>query len=430
MKYLTCGWILLLSGLLFGCGPSRQEFQLQQQRVDLGALRGLVLPLLYPNGAGDVPNCPVNEFNMPGQGFRANGSTGGISYTRITPATSANAVGAGLNTTFFSDVPFNWDTAILVVDDFGNNVYKLGSSLFSQSVLDEATLKSLQQQGAVSHGALVMRQITNEIAGTKRYTLKRKFAAGSVWLYSENTTGKRLVVKAVNTRLQNTSTIARLTSAAITDVLTNSNYKVDGVVTINMSFALMPCEVYKDYTLWDAGKQDTQTFEEYMNEIAQLNLVDYDELVAAVIESTNQPGDPLLGLMQDPNQGSSKHVYVAASGNYSLNKPMYPASWREVVDVTGSRVGNSTIRDARFFNAGEVMDIGASFRLNPPLSTGGQPVFYFGTSYATPTVSVFSALDTAGSRQCANGQSISDLAINDLDLVDAPLKDAVLALCP
>jgi hypothetical protein len=430
MKRLAYVWVLLLSGFLYGCGPSGQEFQFQPLTIDLGALQGLVLPLLYPNGTGDVESCPVNEFNMPGQGWRLNGSTGGISYTRITPATSAKSVGAGLNTTFFSGVPFNWDAAILVVDDFGNNVYQLGSSLFTQSVLDDATLKSLQQQGVISHGALVMRQITNEIAGTKRYTLKRKFASGSVWLYSENSTGKRLVVKAVNTRLQNTSIISSLTSAAITDVQTNANYKVDGVVTINMSFALMPCTVYEDYTLWDAGKQDTQTFEEYMGEVAQLNLVDYDELVAAVIESTNQPSDPLHRLMQDPSQGASKHVYVAASGNYSLTKPMYPAGWKEVVDVTGSRVGKPSVRDTSFFNAGEIMDIGASFRLNPPLSTGGQPVYYFGTSYATPTVSVFSALDTAGNRQCANGQGISDLAINDLDLVDAPLKNAVLVLCP
>lgn len=430
MKRLALIWVILLSGFLYGCGPSEEEFQFQPQSINLGALQGLVLPLLYPNGAGDVPNCPVNEFTLPGEGYRARGTTGGLGYTRVTPATSANSVGAGLNTTFFSGVPFNWDAAILVVDDFGNNVYRLGSTLFTQSVLDDATLKTLQQQGVISHGALVMRQITNEIAGTKRYTLKRRFTAGSVWLYTENTTGKRLVVKAVNTRLQNTSIISSLTSAAITDVLTNASYKVDGVVTINMSFALMPCTVYEDYTLWDAAKEDTQTFEEYMGEVAQLNLVDDDELVEAVTESTNQPSDPLLRLLQDPSQGASKHVYVAASGNYSLNKPMYPAGWKEVVDVTGSTFGKPSVRDTSFFNAGEIMDVGASFRLNPPLSTGGQPVYYFGTSYATPTVSVFSALDTAGNRQCANGQGISDLAINSQDLVDTPLKDAVLALCP
>lgn len=427
MKRLLYGCLLVLSGLLYACGPSGQE--LQVQNVQLAALRGLVLPLLYPNGSGDAPNCPVNEFNLPGQGWRAMGSTGGISYQRFTPASSAKSVGAGLQTAFFEATSFSSDAAILVVDDFGNDVYQLSPALFTQPVLDDATLKTLQQQGIISHGALVMRQVINEIAGSKRYTFKRSFLGGAVRLYSENTTGKRLVVKAVNTRLQNTSTIASLTSAAITDVLTNANYRVDGVVTVNMSFVLMPCTVFQDYSLWNAGKEDVQTFETYMGEVAQLNLVDYSDVVTTIIESTNQSGDPLLRLIQDPTLGAARHVYVAASGNYSLSRAMYPAAWREVLSVTGSRVGKPAMRDKSLFNAGEIMHLGASFRLNPP-SSGGKAIYYFGTSYAVPTVSVFSALDTAGDRRCSSGQGISDLAVNSQSLVDTALENAVTSLCP
>jgi hypothetical protein len=73
------------------------------------------------------------------------------------------------------------------------------------------------------------------------------------------------------------------------------------------------------------------------------------------------------------------------------------------------------------------MHLAASFELRPPSGLPSnlkpKPVYYLGTSYSAPAVSVFSALDLASRKKCSNGQSVSKLALNSLNLVDRPLED-------
>src|SRR5687768_3620078 len=114
------GAFIFLLIFLFGCGPENSEFQIQPLAINLATLKGLTVPLLYPN-PDNVVNCPVNEFNLPGQGWRANGSTGGLGYSPLTTFTSAGAVGAGLNSSFLKTAQLDSEVGILVADDFKNN---------------------------------------------------------------------------------------------------------------------------------------------------------------------------------------------------------------------------------------------------------------------------------------------------------------------
>jgi hypothetical protein len=458
MKRFGFGAFTLLLIFLFGCGPENSGFQIQSLAINLATLKGLTVSFLYPD-LDNIVNCPANEFNLPGQGYRAPGSTGGLGYSPLTHFTSAGAVGAGLHSSFFKTAQLDSEVGILVVDDFKNNVFELGNALFTQTTLDEATFRMLEQQGIISHGALVARHINDLIKGTGRYNLVFTLPVPStsgVWVYREISTQKRFVVMAVNTHtssLPSGSTpskiIADRTKAALQTL--RQTYSI-GLVAINNSYVFMPCTVHQDFLSWDAQTPGTQTFQEYMQKLAELNKVLYSELVKAIVESTNVANDPLLKLIQDPVNGSSKYTYVASSGNYSLTYSMYPANWKGVVNVSGSTVDNpattvneARIRDARFFNQGEMMHVGASFELRPPsgLPTNPTPksVYYVGTSYSTPAGSILSALDLAGKKKCSNGQDVSKLALNSLNLIDRHLEDwvvnnvvrqqgAVTLLCP
>jgi hypothetical protein len=418
---------ILLASLLAGCSTENQQPQLEALAYPpiLQNLKGLVPPhLLLYDGSQNVdlnPNCPVNEFNMPGQGYRVDSSAGGLSYAPLTHSKTPFAVGQGVRSDFFAALTPAMNASIIIADDFKNDVYALGSQVFTQTTLDAATLRALQQNGQLSHGALVFTHVQEVIRGTELYTLDTVASTASKKVYKRQvgTTIKTLTVLAVNTKLVNTQVISTMIKQNL-DALGTSQGRA---TVINMSFGLMPCKVYEDYLKWDT--HGLQTFEDYMTRLAGFNGVDYKALVQAVIESTNLPDDPLLKLIKGTsgaNYGAAKNIYVGAAGNYSLNYSMYPANWAKVVNVTGSSLDDPTRRDTRFFSQGEVMEVGASLRLDPPV--GGKPLYYIGTSFSTPTVSVYSALDVAMTLRCAEiGMNpISELAKDVPALLDRPLE--------
>jgi hypothetical protein len=439
--------LILVMGLLAACSQREVPATLDSLAINLEELRGLTVPFLYPPNSGkDFANCLVNEFKLPGQGYKIKGVEGGLSYTAITKAKTAFTIGSELKTSFFATATPNRHAAILVVDDFGpvgNEVYTLGNALFTQTTLDLATIQQLQDNGSLSHGALVFRQIVDEIRGTGLY--KQPTTVGNKKVFLSNTTPAwRLEVIPVNTHLQDQQSTG-LISFEIRKAIQAWNSSFIGAsrypISINMSFALFPCEPYDDYVAWDKLEPDVQTFEDYMTKLADFNQLPYDDLVKAVIESTNKTSDPLLSLIKN-NSGAGtqysaqKHAYIASAGNYSLDYSMYPANWDNVVNVTGSSVDdpttavNETTKRADFFNQGEVMHIAASFRLNPSprlvfKNPNAKPFYFLGTSFSAPTVTTYSALDLATVRRCKNTPGVmplSELAKAVPTLVDRPLE--------
>lgn len=304
---------------------------------------------------------------------------------------------------------------------------------------------------------MVLRLITDEIAGAGLgYTLDTSVSTAKRKVYVRAVLGIKysLTVIAVNI---NESLSTSNPKRSDTKLITNEIVKVLGTpsvaesplgrnVVINMSFALLPCRVFTDYENWNNSTPTVQeTFEQYMKALFEKNkgipetkVTTYEGLVRDIINSTDVWGDPLKGLIAGTsgcpfnNCSAKRHVYVASAGNYSLNQAMYPANWPGVVSVTGSSVDNPSVRATKYFNRAEVMHVAATLRLNPDrgcflLPTSScQPVYYIGTSFSAPTVSVYSALDLATVKRCKdpspNALLISELAKDIPTLIDRPLE--------
>jgi hypothetical protein len=437
---------LLLGAVLAGCSSGFETPELEAQAFSLGGLRKVTLNKPFnppsPNDPGKY-NCVTTEFDLPPQGFRLSGSTGGLGYTAFATNTTVGAVGAGLRGSFFStfsSTPQN--TEILIVDDFGqfdSPSYTLPNTLFTNP--NSQNIQNLINDGSLRHGALVMRHANDAVVGSGLYQVSSQSVNGSQTTFNRN--GSTLMVTAVNTRLASQAVIAGTTRRKVTtgdlySILYSTLKYARTTLVINMSFVLTPCEVYEDFVL--SGQP---TLEAYIEALASMNnlatnsngVIDVTgassagerEVVKSIIESTNITNDPLKKLI---DLFAATHIFVAASGNYGLPTAMYPAKWAGVVNVTGSAIDSQNVRAASFFNAGEVMSAGLLFKLNPPTASG-KPIYYFGTSYAAPSVSVFSALDLAGKQRCSdnNNQNLkSELALDTPSLIDRRLETSTGAV--
>jgi hypothetical protein len=473
---------VLLTGFLAACSQTdwQGEGELEVQAVQLDKLIGLNGQKLYSDASDMQENekyCVINPFKMPGQGYHASGikkQDGGLSYDPLAftqQSKTASTIGAELKTSFFAGVTSSTataNTAILVVDDFGadnpatlkdETVYTLGNAIFTQRTFGETTVENLQTLGALSHGALVMRVITDEIAGARLgYVLNTSLSTPSKKVYVRTLSDgsqRRLTVIGVNINESlSTSNPKRSDTTLIANEIVKTLGSIApsttalGPVVINMSLALLPCRVFTDYENWNKTTPDLQeTFEEYMKALFQKNkdipeaqVTTYSGLVRDIINSTDLWNDPLKRLIAGTNGcppsnncSAKRHVYVASSGNYSLNRAMYPANWPGVVSVTGSSVDDPSTK-ASFFNRGEVMHIAATLRLDPgrgcTIITPCRSVYYIGTSFSAPTVSVYSALDIATLKRCQNPNAnaplpdelLSELAKNAITLVNKPLE--------
>lgn len=448
MKYVlrTLG-VLVLGAVLAACSSEVEHSKIESQAVvSITGLKWVsdskkTFTAPPPTDPGKY-NCVTTEFDIPPQGYRAQSSSGGggPTYTPFASTTTAGAVGLGLRNSLFSSFNPTQTAEILIVDDFGKQsdpFYTLPSYIFASSATD-TILDDYMNNGTVTHGALVMRHANDALLGSGLYTVLSQTNNGSQTVYQDaqkKTT--TLTVTAVNTRLANQAVISNTTRAKITTgdlekILDTTLKYAPRSMVINMSFVLTPCQVYEDFVLSRAA-----TLEQYVERLMVANgrtsnnngLVDTPtefEFINAIIESTNVSNDPLKKLI---DLFAKTHIFVGASGNYGLPTAMYPAKWAGVVNVTGSTFDNQNARATSLFNAGEVMSVGSLFRLNPPTASGN-PVYYFGTSYAAPSVSVFSALDLAGKGRCTDSQTYkSELALDTISIVDKRLESAVPTRC-
>ncbi len=429
--------VLVLGAVLAGCSSGFEGSELDSQAVSLTGLKWVTdskktFTAPPPNDPGRY-NCVTTEFDIPGQGARVAGSTGGLTYTAFATNATAGTVGLSLTNNLLSSFSPTQTTEILIVDDFGASsslAYKLPSDIFAPGATS-STLETAIRDGKLTHGALVMRHANDALLGSGLYSVLSQTNNGSRTIYKDaQKKSTTLTVTAVNTRLANQAVISNTTRTKITTgdlytILYKTLKDAPRSMVINMSFVLTPCEVYEDFVVSGA-----KTLEEYVERLVVANgrtsnnngLVDTStefEFINAIIESTNLGNDPLKKLI---DLFARTHIFVGASGNYGLPTAMYPAKWAGVVNVTGSSFDNQNTRATSIFNAGEVMSVGSLFRLNP-LSNSGKALYYFGTSYAAPSVSVFSALDLAGKQHCTDSQIFkSELALDTPSLSDSRLE--------
>jgi hypothetical protein len=464
-------WSLMVLGLAFGLILSSCS-QVVPENATLEA-QGPTLPLLALQGQklfGEPQiNCPIDQFDIPGQGYRAKGATGGLAvleppYTAMpTAITSPAAVGtevyglAALSSLFRN-------VTILVVDDFNGDttvvpvkppVYKLGSDVFTwpsrsgglspvpgtRSSQLEVELRRLEATNQIAHGTLVMNHINAMILGTDAYDGGELDISDGKVSIKNRLTGKYIHVRAVDTEDLDTTFIAPRMQAAILDVL-----RTNKQIVVNMSFSIVPCTVRDDFA---ANRSRYPTFQSYSNAVATAN----DHLREAG-ESDSQfrsrvrrqlttpfDNDPLHAVIKNPNitgQLGSKGnlIYVASAGNFGLGYSMSPAAWPEVVSASSKDVGSS-IRSV-FSNKGEVMLTGAWYTLSDPAKINGvgfdqDKVAYAGTSFSSPALAVFSAFDIARSTpKCEMELSVAGVPIPDIahsPFDDKLLADAILTYC-
>jgi hypothetical protein len=453
---------LALGLLLSSCSQVTPEANLEPQ--------GPTLPLVGLNGKQlfiyEQTNCPIDQFDIPGQGWRARGSTGGLAvleppYSDMpTAITSPGAVGTDLyNLAALSSL--SRDVTILVVDDFNGDttlspvkapVYKLGKDVFTLPSRGFSTtlgprlrqldteVRRLESTNQLSHGALVMNHINAMILGTGNYDGgELDISDGKVSL-KNSSTGAYIHVQAVDTEDLDTTTITPRMYEALFRTLETQNQ-----IVVNMSFSIVPCTVKADFA---ANRSRYPTFQSYTNAVATANdaLRGSTETVAQFRSrvrrqlTTPFDNDPLYTLIKSDNVtgqlGTNGNLlYVSSAGNFGLGYSMYPAAWREVVSVSSSdfKAGRSV-----FSNRGEVMVTGAWYTLTDPASINGvgsdtDKVVYAGTSFSSPALAVFSAFDIArDTPKCemeisSTGVPIPDTAHTLFD--DKPLADAIPSYC-
>lgn len=460
-------WSLALLGLAFGiilssCSQVMPNPTLETQAIDLD-LVGLNGKKLF---AYAQTNCPIDQFDIPGQGFRARGSTGGLAvleppYAAMpTAITSPGVVGTDVyNLAALSALSRN--VTILVVDDFNGDttvvpvkppVYKLGPDVFNlpsrgfSTVLGrrlrelDAEVSRLEATNQIAHGTLVMNHINAMILGTGQYSATDTDIRDGKVSFKNMTTGRFIRVWAVDTEDLDTEAITpRMYTALFSALETHKQ------IVVNMSFSIVPCTMKDDFA---ANRSRYPTFQSYANTVATANdaLRGSTETIAQFRNrvrrqlTTPFDNDPLHEVIQSPNitgqLGSTGNlIYVSSSGNFGLGYSMSPADWPEVVSASSNDTGSGT---SGFSNKGEVMVTGAWYTLTDPANINGvgfnqDKVAYAGTSFSSPALAVFSAFDIArATPKCEMELDAASAPIPDIahaPFNDKPLADAIPAYC-
>lgn len=372
-------------------------------------------------------------FRVKGTPFRVKGTDGQLTTeadTALQPSFVTNYFQTQLDPSFTQTL--NNDVGILVVDNFGSNIFNLDKTMFEVEELLPETLVEFEIEGFSSHGALVMNHINGIISGFGSYTPERSADDTVTWQHKG---GSSIVVQGVAPRDFNTETVAEALQLAINDMRAKGINKI----VVNMSFIILPCSIVKDFAV---KKVLIPSFFEYFRQAVEDNVnsimrqqgipfflrdrvaEEVGEIVVDQLKPVDPEGDPLRLLML----AEPEVLFVGAAGNFGRGVTAYPAVWDEVLSVSAS----DPEEKADFSNTGSVMLAGAWFRLINPLNLNGHNltnanVVYAGTSFAAPGVSVFAALDLATGARCGvlDGQP----RLGQSNRQDVALGQAVVQRC-
>ncbi len=430
MKYVLRALEILLIGLvLAGCSSGFEGGELETQKWSKFTLEGKVW-VSNTNLKFGPPkdNCVSSDVYSKEQG-QAKTFSGGLTYepSPFVATTTPRTIGEGLKASFFATFNPIVDTEILIIDDFGAGQYEL------PNFQNYTNVDRLLESGEYTHGALVMYHANEVIKGSNLYDSVTQSSNGQT-IYTKN--GKTLKVRAVNTQLASQANVFHNISVHVITtkrlVAVGLPHKLSSSKVFNMSFGIVPCEVYADFKL-----SNLTTFRQYIERFVVKNYKVSDtkinnkidtpretEVLKGIIEITNLPDDPLKKLIAN---SVARHIFVAAAGNDGLDISMYPANWPGVINVTGSSVEDRNNRLVAEFNKGEVMTVGSLFKITSTNDNDlSNDFYYYGTSFATPSVSAYSALDLAGKQRCtdSNNQNLkSELALDPPTLRDLRLEN-------
>ena len=294
--------------------------------------------------------------------------------------------------------------AILVVDAFNDELdYDLSAAFMANN---DEELNIAVSDGKITHGALVMNH-TNALLESLGFG-KADEEPGQWLLWEKN--GQLILVMKVDAIIYgpiNNDNVLRATSAEVRNRIAEAVSTIRelglgiGVpfnrFVVNMSFAILPCQEVLDF--YDQGIHSS--FDEYFAEVSAPEA----SFLPVIIRSN----DPLIELFSDPNReyipaDVDAFIGVASSGNSALPFPFAPAIAPVIFSASAQPARmdfappiSYTVTD--YANGGEFIEDGGWFQLVNPAGIHSVPspsstnVYYLGTSFSAPALSIRIALE-------------------------------------
>lgn len=359
--------------------------------------------------------CITDALETPGQAWTVHLSAGGVSLLAANKVANGSAViPQSRGTALLSTLTGTESVNVLVIDKFRPIVVLMQEH--------KQPLLALH----LSHGALVTAHLGAVLEGAGfRWSGKTSDKYGKANVYTKGSQVVRLLpidLDAFNTGpqpktgkvLQTTESLAK----KLDDYIKADRSIKNAHLIINMSFAILPCELQTHYfqlrdQMYALKPPVRLPFRVYLEAVAILN--GQASNPDAYIESIIAPpkfSDPLRDwITQQQTTWNNRFAAVAASGNYELPFQTMPAAWPEVLGVGATTVKPLT-SPSTWSDRGDVLEVGEWFSFrgahnassNTP-STGqslagivtatsasgnvnvDQNNFaYLGTSFAAPTV--------------------------------------------
>ncbi len=337
---------------------------------------------------GDNSGCALNDFQLLGQKWDANDSTGGTTTDSIIATDNGGLVSQGDMGVQIAG-GYSKRVLLLIIDDFAST------------------------PNGRSHGDYVL-----EIAT-------------SAYIYSM--TSSSLVIGIVDYGIHNTAD----------SITTRTNQVIEGyggtsvfdTIVLNMSFVFLPCE----FDIAVGVEEVSVVVSDYLvvareaafgEEAVYLSLIDHILIQAGaaigdtnlrqevrvelgnIINSVSNDQNPMRSWLDGIVDTSEGHlVPVAAAGNFGLDFPFAPGSWESVISVGGSTGDDPITPKWSVAQNGEIMAPAAWFQVN-------SDEYISGTSFATPIASVLASLLASTSSSC-DFVPLMDQAFDDEYYLDA-----------
>ena len=350
--------------------------------------------------------CLSSAFEMPGQSWSQNVSAGGITELNVGNSIDPRSRGQALTAWLHLKTP--GEVWVLVVDHF----------LPVQIQLKEGGAVKPKTY-SLSHGNLVLDHLRAVLVGAG-------FVAQSGALtYTYPKSGSRVHLLTVEVGGFDTSQVV----ASIRDTFRTSEIKQNSKVVVNISLAMIPCEIQENY---DYNKtafskyQRLYRFNDYLHDLYLVNpqnpSVTETQFISSILNPTTVSTNELLHQFVNVlHRSYPKAVVVASSGNYGLPISTLPAAWPGVVSVGASDAqgGPAVIDGQTWPDMGDVTEVGQWFHLRTedsqvgchrgspagcvltkaPVTPGPMGTIqdtsslsYRGTSFSAPTVTAYIAM--------------------------------------
>lgn len=434
----------LMTGLLLGAAQAQPGTTLQIPTEVTPPTSGTRAPNSIKQSLSftptpDMPRCVPSAFQAPGQAWNVDFTTGGLTLTASDYGAAAQEPNfQGLFGVRLADLPASRGTVELFIVDHFSPVRidvraapdgPVTSVNIRHGALVEAHIRAIlesagfvyvgQSAGVGQSGGLVYR------GGTEKTILIKRVDIDTQVQPVQSRAGVRQPVP--DTALVSSEDLANSLSRLFTaSSLVRSPAESAPLTILNLSFALLPCEIMKPFRtiqrVWaQADPPLRYTLNAFLNDVARASHLPLDRVSTLL---TEVPASDPLNLYLTTKlavSGAERRLAVASSGNYGLPFSTAPGSGPGVLAVGAKTWGMQSVAKAAdpasdWSDSADTYSVGEWFRLpyqqmlnycqrggtciSDDLTSQGQlfqDFAYRGTSFSAPNITAFLALrlDTA-----------------------------------